>query len=78
MSVTSNQTRWKPIPTGSAKVGMKIVCPDGHGEVIYVYDQDNVRIRLGKKRSDGKDQLAVYDLSRCCLPDDPGVSEVLK
>ena len=34
------------IETGTAKVGMEVISPDGKGKIVKVYDQDNVQVEL--------------------------------
>ena len=59
------------IPTGGAKVGERIVCPDGKGAVTKIFDQDNVMVKLDSGA------LACFDLERCAREDDPQADKVL-
>ena len=61
------------IPPGEGKVGKKIVCPNGAGEIVAVLDNDNVKIKLDYKAMYGKkekDVFAIFDLSGCAWAED--------
>lgn len=59
------------IPTGGVKVGDRIVCPDGPGEVTKVFDQDNVMVKLDRGA------LAAFDIQFCAFEKDPDAEKVL-
>ena len=52
--------------SGEAKIKDRVVCPEGAGEVVKVYNADNILIKLDEKNN-GKEIFAAYDLSDCKL-----------
>ena len=55
------------IESGQANIGDRVVCPDGVGEVVHVYNADNVRIKLDEKGAGDKVLYCVFDANQCTM-----------